>query len=375
MIGRLRAVRTGATLYAAERKRWEKWKMRRSGRRATMLRKSILAIRGRALTSNALGVAFSIALLGGITPVWSQSKQIERLERSADVFREIMDTPDRGIPSELLERAACVGIIPSVKKFALGFGGRHGAGFVICRSNQGKGPLEGLSGFSMSGGSFGLQLGFSATDYVLLFMNTVGMEKLLQDKFTLGGDASVAAGPVGRTAAAATDAQLHAKILGYSRSKGLFAGLALEGAVLRPSSDDNEKLYGHEVSAKELLIDGTIPAPAAAQPLLSTLAGHRPVQVTEASAARKEANSSLSGQVRDGTGAVIPDAQVSIVNAEAGTSRTISTDETGQYKASELQPGSYEVRAAAPGLGDAAPHQVVLRAGAAAAVDLTIRAE
>jgi len=314
----------------------------------------------------------SVLLVSQLTPAWGKSKQAERLERSAEVFQEIMNTPDSGIPRDLLARAACVGIIPSVKKFALGFGGRHGAGYVICRTNQGTGPLAGLSGFSISGGSFGLQLGFSATDYVLLFMNTVGMEKLLQDKFTLGGDASVAAGPVGRTAAAATDAQMHAKILGYSRSKGLFAGLALEGAVLRPSPDDNEKLYGREVSAKELLLDGTVPPPAEAQPLLSALASYAATKPAARSEKKAEAKSILSGQVRDSSGAVIPDARVSIVNAEAGTSRTMSTNETGRYAASDLQAGSYEVRAAVPGLGDAAPQQVVLRAGASAAVDLTI---
>jgi lipid-binding SYLF domain-containing protein len=313
----------------------------------------------------------AVLLAGQSQSAWGKNKQGERLGRSAEVFEEIMNTPESGIPHELLDRAACIGIIPSVKKFALGFGGRHGAGYVICRTNQGKGPLARLSGFSISGGSFGLQLGFSATDYVLLFMNTVGMEKLLQDKFTLGGDASVAAGPVGRTAAAATDAQLHAKILGYSRSKGLFAGLALEGAVLRPSPDDNEELYGREVSAKGLLLEGTVPPPAAAQPLLSALAGYGAKRAADG--AREEAKSMLSGLVRDASGAVIPDARVSIVNAEAGTSQTMSTNETGQYVATELRAGSYEVRASVPGMGDAAPQQVVLRAGMSEAVDLTIR--
>jgi lipid-binding SYLF domain-containing protein len=123
----------------------------------------------------------------------------------------------------------------------------------------------------MSGGSFGLQLGASATDYVLLFMNQDGVEKLLQDRFTLGADASVAAGPVGRNATAATNAQMAAKILGYSRSKGLFAGLALNGAVLRPSGDDNKELYGREVNPRQLLIEGTIPAPASAQSLINLL--------------------------------------------------------------------------------------------------------
>ncbi|MGH9785789.1 MAG: lipid-binding SYLF domain-containing protein [Terriglobia bacterium] len=209
--------------------------------------------------------------LGSTSNAWSQSKQVERLEDARQVFEQIMGTPEKGIPTDLLARAACVGIIPSVKKFAIGFGGQHGAGFVLCRRNGGKGAWGAPSGFSMSGGSFGLQLGASATDYVLLFMNQDGVEKMLQDKFTLGADAAVAAGPVGRNATVATNAQMAAKILGYSRSKGLFAGLALNGAVLRPSGDDNEALYGRKVSPRDLLIAGTIAAPASAQPLIQLL--------------------------------------------------------------------------------------------------------
>jgi len=182
-----------------------------------------------------------------------------------------MGTPDKGIPEDLLARAACIGIIPSVKRLAIGFGGQHGSGYVLCRKNGGTGAWGPPSGFSMSGGSVGLQLGASATDYVLLFMNQDGVKELLQDKFTLGADASVAAGPVGRSATAATNAQMSAKILGYSRSKGLFAGLALNGAVLRPSGDDNEELYGREVDPRALLLDGSIAAPAGAQPLINLL--------------------------------------------------------------------------------------------------------
>jgi lipid-binding SYLF domain-containing protein len=321
---------------------------------------------------------------------WGESKQVQRLDRSAEVFQEIMNTPDKGIPLELLDRAACIGIIPSVKKFAFGFGGRHGAGYVVCRANQGGGAWGPLSGFSISGGSFGLQLGFSATDYVLLFMNSVGMEKLLQDRFTLGGDASVAAGPVGRTAAAATDAQLHAKILGYSRSKGLFAGLALEGAVLRPSPDDNEELYGREVSAKELLVEGTVLPPAEAAPLLRALAGvgsstvvAQSTAVSQPEAAPKAeatpdrppkrlANAAIAGHVRDVLGAVIPDATITILNVESGNSKTVGTDATGRYLASGLPPGTYHVRAAAVGLGQASQQQVTLTAGTTVALDLTI---
>ncbi|HWP85112.1 MAG TPA: lipid-binding SYLF domain-containing protein [Terriglobia bacterium] len=216
-------------------------------------------------------VALSLGMLVAAAAVWASEKHDERLKDAHQVFQEIMDTPDKGIPQDLLARAACVGIIPSVKKFAIGFGGQHGAGYVLCRRNQGKGSWGPPSGFSMSGGSFGLQLGFSATDYVLLFMSTDGIEKLLQDKFTLGADASVAAGPVGRNATAATDAQMTAKVLGYSRSKGLFAGLALNGAVLRPSGDDNEEMYGRKVSPKDLLLSGSVAPPAAAGSLIALL--------------------------------------------------------------------------------------------------------
>ena len=210
------------------------------------------------------------------------SKQEERLEDARQVLQQIMDTPDKGVPQDLLARAACVGIIPSVKKLAIGFGGQHGAGFVLCRKNQGKGAWGAPSGFSMTGGSFGLQLGASATDYVLLFMNQDGVAKLLQDKFTLGADAAVAAGPVGRSATAATDAQMTAKVLSYSRSKGLFGGVALNGAVLRPSGDDNEALYGKKVSARQLLLEGTIAPPGSAQPLLQLLTKYSAGQTKKA---------------------------------------------------------------------------------------------
>ena len=221
---------------------------------------------------NSVGFFLCLSVMLLISTVgFSASKQDERLIESANVFKEIMDTPDKGIPSDLLERATCVGIFPSVKKLAFVVGGSHGAGFILCRGNEGKGSWGAPSGFSMSGGSFGFQIGGSATDFVLLFMNQDGVKKLLQDKFTLGADAAVAAGPVGRNARADTDAQMSAKVLGYSRSKGLFAGLALNGAVLRPSGDDNEALYGKKISAKEILIDSQVTPPASASRLLENL--------------------------------------------------------------------------------------------------------
>ncbi len=218
-----------------------------------------------------LSAVVAFLLAGQLTAAWAANKQEKRLTRATEVLQEIMDTPDKGIPVDLLARAACIGILPSVKKFAFGFGGRHGAGFVLCRKNRGKGPWGPPSGFSMSGGSFGLQLGFSATDYVLLFMNMDGVDKLLSDKFTLGADASVAGGPVGRTVEVATDAQMSAKILSYSRAKGLFAGIALEGAVLKASGKDNKALYGRKVDPRDLLLTGNVAAPPSAGPLIQML--------------------------------------------------------------------------------------------------------
>ena len=226
--------------------------------------------------------AVGIGLVLAATALWAASKkQEERLEAARNVFQQIMDTPDKGIPEDLIGRAACIGVIPSVKKAAFIFGGLHGSGYVLCRKNQGTGAWGPPSGFSFSGGSFGLQLGVSATDFVLLFMNRDGIEKLLQDKFTLGADASVAAGPVGRNATAATDAQMTAKVLAYSRSKGLFAGIALNGAVLRPSGDDNEDLYGRKIDPKDILLNGNVAPPAAALPLMNLLMQHSASQTAK----------------------------------------------------------------------------------------------
>ncbi|MBI2817837.1 MAG: lipid-binding SYLF domain-containing protein [Acidobacteria bacterium] len=196
-------------------------------------------------------------------------EQAEKLAEAAEVFQEIMRTPDKGIPQELFEDADCVGIFPSVTKAALIVGGRHGDGFVTCRRQGGGwGPP---AAYEISGGSWGFQAGVSQTDLVMLIMNRDGMEDLLDDKFTLGGNASVAAGPVGRTVSANTDIKMAAKILTYSRSRGVFGGLALEGAVVKADKDDNRELYGKAVSARELLLAGNITPPPAAHPLIRAL--------------------------------------------------------------------------------------------------------
>jgi SH3 domain-containing YSC84-like protein 1 len=194
-----------------------------------------------------------------------------QLQKATNVLNEIMRTADQGIPSELLERAVCVGIVPSEVKFALGIGGTYGRGVLVCRKG-GNGEWGAPSMFTLGAASVGFQIGGKATDVVFLVMNPEGAKKLVQDSVKLGAEASVTAGPVGRTAEGATDAQLHAEILSYSRTRGLFAGVSLDGAVVKQDRDDNKNLYGRNVTAKELLIDGTVPPPAEARGLDSTLA-------------------------------------------------------------------------------------------------------
>jgi len=202
-------------------------------------------------------------------PSFGADGAAERLEEAAVLFSEIMATPDRAIPQDLLAKAHCIVIVPGLKKAAFGFGGKFGRGFVVCRNSAGLG--WGAPGaVRVEGGSFGFQIGVSSTDVVLLVMNRRGMEKLLSSKFTLGGDASVAGGPVGRNASAQTDALMHAEILSWSRSRGVFAGVSLEGATLRNDLDENKVLYGRELNNKEIVMKG-LPVPAAASKLIQSL--------------------------------------------------------------------------------------------------------
>jgi lipid-binding SYLF domain-containing protein len=179
-----------------------------------------------------------------------------------------MGAPDKGIPSDLLGKAACLVMVPGVKKGAFIVGAKYGRGFISCRKSGG--GWSAPAGLKVEGGSVGFQIGGSETDVVMLVMNEGSIEKLLSSKFTIGGDASATAGPVGRTAAAATDAQMHAQLLTYSRARGLFAGVSLEGATLRPDDDANKDLYGKQMSNKDI-VKGDIPSPAAATRLLSEL--------------------------------------------------------------------------------------------------------
>jgi lipid-binding SYLF domain-containing protein len=197
-------------------------------------------------------------------------RAIERCHESANVLDQIMATPDDAIPRALLVKARCIALIPGMKKAGFVFAGKYGKGFLACRGADGVSWL-GPSALRLEGGSFGFQVGGSSTDVVLLLMNDEGVEKLLSSKFTLGADAAVAGGPVGRSAQVQTDAQMHAKILAYSRSRGLFAGLSLEGATLRPDTDANRKLFGGDIPAKQI-VAGKAQPPESTRGLLQTIA-------------------------------------------------------------------------------------------------------
>ncbi|HTC88478.1 MAG TPA: lipid-binding SYLF domain-containing protein [Bryobacteraceae bacterium] len=193
----------------------------------------------------------------------------KRLDDSADMLNEIMSAPDKGIPQDLLEKAQCVVLVPGLKKGAFIVGAKYGKGFMLCRKQSGVG-WSAPAAIRVEGGSVGFQIGGSETDVVMLVNSEPGAKKLLASKFTLGADASVAGGPVGRTSTAETDAQLHAEILTYSRARGAFAGISLDGATLRPDEDWNKDLYGSSLTNREIVM-GDTPVPPPAAKLISTL--------------------------------------------------------------------------------------------------------
>jgi lipid-binding SYLF domain-containing protein len=199
-----------------------------------------------------------------------------QLQKATNVVNEIMGAPDNGIPRDLLDKAVCVGIVPSEVKLAWVFGAAYGRGLLVCRKG-GNGQWDAPSMFTMGGVSVGWQAGGKATDVVFLVMNPEGMKKLVHDSVKLGTELSLAAGPVGRSAEGATDVQLHAEILSYSRSRGLFGGASLDGAVYKQDEDNNQKVYGRRVTAKEILIDGAVATPPDAQRLDGTLAKYSSV--------------------------------------------------------------------------------------------------
>jgi lipid-binding SYLF domain-containing protein len=214
-----------------------------------------------------LATCFLIALTAasGAFAADREAKAVDRLDASADVIQQLMRTSDRGIPHDLLDKAKCVVVIPGMKKAGFIVGAKYGRGYAVCRRMGGMG-WSAPAGMAMEGGSFGFQIGASEQDVVLLVMNDGGMKHLLSDKFTLGGDATVAAGPVGRDASAQTDALMHAEMLSYSRSRGVFAGIALTGATLHPDHDADRELYGHDMTTREIL-QGDVKAPADAHRL------------------------------------------------------------------------------------------------------------
>lgn len=208
-----------------------------------------------------------LAIASAVILVSTVHASPERLKDAGLVLTEMAGAGDAGIPTSLIAKARCIVVVPSMKKVALGFGGEYGKGYLSCR-NEGGWTAPGA--LKMEGGSFGLQIGASATDVIMLVMNERGVDRLLSSQFKVGADAAVAAGPVGREASAHTDATMRAEMLAWSRSRGLFAGIALQGSTIRQDSDENKDLYGREVTNKEL-VTGKVAAPPAAQEFLKAL--------------------------------------------------------------------------------------------------------
>src|SRR5580693_2715557 len=215
------------------------------------------------------------------------NKEQERLENSGVVMEEIMNTPEN-IPQELLEKAECVIVFPSMLKAAFGVGGSYGRGAMVCRTGTGfGGPWGAPAMYALEGGSFGFQLGGQATDLVLLVMNDRGAQSILSSKVKLGGDASIAAGPVGRDASANTDAFMRAEILSYSRTRGVFVGVSLEGSTLRPDDDATADVYGQKLTAKEIVIGGKVSVPPSGRHLVRVLDRNSPYNESKESAGNK----------------------------------------------------------------------------------------
>jgi SH3 domain-containing YSC84-like protein 1 len=224
-----------------------------------------------------LAVTTLIAIASLTAVASDRDDDVNRTQKAAQVFKEIMNTPDQGIPSNLLESAKCIAIIPGDKKFAFVFGGSYGRGIATCRTEHGwSAPMF----VAIDSGSVGYQIGGSSTDIVMLFMNDHALQSLMSDKFKLGADASVAAGPVGRNAAAGTDLKLNAEILSYSRSKGIFAGVSLDGAVMQADKSGDQAMYGDDVNRHEIL-DGKVAVPASARALVEELDGYAHVAKAE----------------------------------------------------------------------------------------------
>lgn len=214
-------------------------------------------------------LGISAFLVFAAAPLWAQSEDIKRLDNAATVFQEIMEAGDKSIPQDLLNKAQCAIVVPGLKKGAFIIGAKYGRGFVSCRKKDGVG-WSAPGAVRVEGGSFGFQIGGSETDVVVLVMNERGAQRLLSSKFTLGGDASVAAGPVGRSASAETDAMMTAEMLSWSRSRGVFAGISLQGATMRQDLDVNKNLYGKLIENKDIVMTD-IATPQGAEKFLGLL--------------------------------------------------------------------------------------------------------
>jgi SH3 domain-containing YSC84-like protein 1 len=213
--------------------------------------------------------SFLVACLA-IAPALADAKQqTTELQDAQQVLRDLNNAPDKGIPRDLLERAECIGVFPGVTKAALVIGGEFGHGVFTCR--QPGGAMGPPAFFTIGGPSVGWQVGAEQVDLVLLIMDKDGLEHLLKDNFTIGGDASAAAGPVGRTATAATDAQMHAELLSWSRTRGIFAGVALAGKMLKPDQGATDAFYGQSLTVRQILVEGKTPAQKAARAFMDTI--------------------------------------------------------------------------------------------------------
>ena len=221
-------------------------------------------------------LSIALCFVLGSTALGAENKEQGRLESCGVVMQEILDIPDN-IPQELLETAECVVVIPSMTKVAVGIGGSYGRGAMVCRTGKTfNGPWGAPAMYALEGGSFGLQLGGESTDVVLLVMNKRGVDALLSSKVKLGGDASAAAGPKGRKAEASTDLTLRAEILSYSRSRGLFAGISLEGTSLRPDDDASADVYGRKITARDIIMGARTKVPASGRHLVDVLTKNAP---------------------------------------------------------------------------------------------------
>ncbi len=221
--------------------------------------------------------AVSILLIMIASSAFAQTKEQDRIENAGQVMKEILSIPD-DIPRSVIDKADCVVVLPSVLKFAFGFGGSYGRGVMTCRSGEDfKGPWGAPTMMALEGGSFGLQLGGQSTDFVLLLMSPRSARSILNSKVKLGADISAAAGPVGRNASAETDVTMRAEILSYSRARGLFAGISLSGSTLRPDNSANKKLYGRAISAYDIVFNNEVKAPESAKLLLSQLNKKSPI--------------------------------------------------------------------------------------------------